>query len=419
MNSKNIVIIGSGTGGTLTANLLAKRLRKRIINQEIKLILLAENYGHYFQPASLDIAFKGANHRKFVKDEASLVRKEIRLMLERAVNIDLTNRTIDTDKERKVSYDYLVIATGAVAMPSSIPGLSEGSLNFHTSPEESAKIWKTLQKFERGRILIAIAGVPYKCPPSPNEAAFLIDEYFRKRGIRKNVEILFLTPYGRAYPSAAVSEVVDRLFQERGIEVVPYFNLESVDYALRKVYSYEGEEFRYDMLIAVPPHFGSPVIRASGIGDRDGWIPTNRTDMTIKSYDDAYAIGDATDIPISKSGVVAHLESVIVANNIFSEIEGMSEKYGYTGRINCPMEVGFGRAIFISGTYKSPPNPNNPSRIKYLMKRIFSKLYWNVLSGDLEWIFNLYFRDISYKTVRQGQYRHEAISEITKSSKTH
>lgn len=402
MSPKNIVIVGSGTGGTLTANLLAGRLRKRIRNGDLVITLLSENELHYFQPANLDIAFKGAKASKFYREQSRLIKPGVRLIHEAASQIDLSNRLVKLTQGGRIKYDYLVIATGSVAVPSAVPGLSEGGMNFHTGPEDASRIWGAIQEINKGRILIVIGGVPYKCPPSPNEAAFLLDEYFRKRGIRERVEITFLTPYARAYPALSISELVDRLFKERGIEVVPFFNLESVDPMQRKVYSYEGEEFRYDLLIAIPPHFGASLIRASEIGDKEGWIPTDKNDMTVLDYDDAYAIGDATDIPISKSGVVAHLESVVVSHNISSEIDGSDQKFGYNGRINCPMEVGFNRAIFISGSYDSPPKHQSPSLNKYLMKRLFGKFYWTVLSGNLEWVFSLYFGETKYKIKTGG-----------------
>jgi sulfide:quinone oxidoreductase len=418
LSPKNVLIIGSGTGGTLTANLLSKILKNKIKAGSLKITLVSESNRHYFQPANLDVAFRGADPSRYYRDISSLVKPRIDVVYDRVAQIDLSNRKVKLARRGLVSYDYLVIATGSVAEPEAVPGLAEASLNFHTSPENASKIWRAINRINSGRILVVIAGVPHKCPPSPNEAAFLLDEYFRKRGIREKVEIKFITPYGRAYPAHSVSEVVEELFRRRNIEVVTFFNLESVDHGRRRVYSYEGEEHAYDLLISVPPHFGASVVRSSGIGDREGWIPTDRNDMTVLDYDDVYAIGDATNIPISKSGVVAHLESGVVAYNIASEIDGSGDRYGYNGRINCPMEVGFKKAIFINGTYDSPPTKQDPSLIKYLMKRLFARFYWNVLSGDFEWVFNLYFGETKYLLKTRGPALHEVRREGGEAAET-
>ncbi|MDW8093381.1 MAG: hypothetical protein RMJ06_06875, partial [Nitrososphaerota archaeon] len=101
-------------------------------------------------------------------------------------------------------------------------------------------------------------------------------------------------------------------------------------------------------------------------------------------------IGDATDIPISKSGVVAHLEAITAAESIASQIEGTGRVYLYNGRINCPLEMGGKRAVFVSGTYTKQPERQPPSLTKYFMKRLFNRLYWTMLRGSLEPIFNAY-----------------------------
>ena len=126
-------------------------------------------------------------------------------------------------------YDYIVFATGAVARPELMPGLPEGSLNFHTGAAEAAKIWEALQRFKSGKVVVAITSVPHKCPPSPNEAAFMLDEFFRKRGVRRSVQVKFLTPYPRAYPAEHISEVIQPMFEKRGIELVPFFAADHVD----------------------------------------------------------------------------------------------------------------------------------------------------------------------------------------------
>ncbi len=388
---KRVVVVGSGSGGTLTANLLAHALKREIREGSASVDLIGESLHHPFQPANLDLAFKGASPERFVRPEQDLLREGVRFVADQVQEIDFTEHAVFTMSGRKLDYDNLVLATGAVANPALVPGLKEGSLNFHTGPADSQRIWQTLQTFKGGKVVVAVAGTPHKCPPSPNEAAFMLDEFFTERGIRDKVDIKFLTPYPRAYPAEKISEVVAPLFAERKIEVVPFFNVDSVDPALRKIYSLEGEEFEYDLLIAVPPHRGSKVIVDSGIGDEEGWIPADRGTMTVEGSDDVFAIGDATAIPISKSGVVAHLQSIVVADNILSDISGSSDRVRYNGRINCPMEVGDRRAIFVSSTYTSPPQDQKPSLVKYVEKRSFGIIYWRALNGSLEPIFNIFF----------------------------
>ncbi len=400
---QRVVVVGSGDGGTFTANLLASELRDEIKGGLVSLQLVGEYLKHPFQPGNLDIAFKGASPDKYVKDETELVRKEVDFIQDPAVKIDFQARSVTTKGGRALTYNYLVIATGAVADPSMIPGLAEGSMNFHTGPKDSQRIWEALQKFEGGAVVVAIAGTPHKCPPSPNEAAFMLDDYFRKKGIRDKVTIRFLTPDPRPYPAERISHVVEPMFKEKGIEVSTFFNVDSVDPKGKKINSMEGEVFDYDLLIAVPPHHGAKVIVDSGVGDQDGYVPTDRGTMRVFGQQGVYAIGDATNIPVSKSGVVAHLQSVVVAHNIVSEINGSPDLLEYNGRINCPMEVGSRKAIFVSATYTSPPTDQTPSMIKYVMKRSFAMIYWRALNGSLERVFDLFFGRTRFPATVQAE----------------
>jgi len=400
---QHVVVVGSGDGGTFTANLLAAELRDEIRGGLVSVHLIGEHLEHPFQPGNLDIAFKGAAPGSYVRDETELLRKGVDFIQDPAVRIDFRAKSVATRNGRTLSYDFLVIATGAVADPAKIPGLAEGSMNFHTGGKNARLIWDALQKFEGGTVVVAIAGTPHKCPPSPNEAAFMLDEFFRKRGIREKVKIRLLTPYPRPYPAEKISQVVGPMFEEKGIEVSTFFNVDSVDPKERKIYSLEGEASAYDMLIAIPPHHGADVIIDSGIGDEDGYVPTDKATMKVVGQEGVYCIGDATNIPVSKSGVVAHLQSVVVAHNIVAEIEKSKRFLSYNGRINCPMEVGHHRAIFVSATYTSPPADQSPSLVKYYMKRSFAMIYWRALNGSLEWMFDIFFGQTRFPVAEQDR----------------
>jgi sulfide:quinone oxidoreductase len=387
----NVVVVGGGSGGTLSANLLSKQLAHEIHAGQVSVFLVSGSQHHIFQPGYLHVAFTGQDPAELVREERSLAKRDVRLVEQPAERIDLQTETVTLASGEKLPYDYLIIATGSVPNSKAIPGLSEAALNFHTSPEESRKIWDAIQQFDGGHVVVGIAGVPHKCPPSPNEAAFLMDDYFTKRGIREKVKLTFLTPYPRPYPAEPMSRVVEPLFQKRSIEVVTFFNVESVDPAKREMYSLEGETVAYDLLLMVPPHRGADVIVRSGIGDADGWIPTDKNTMRISGYENAYAVGDATNIPISKTGVTAHLEAITATNNIISAIRHRNELSKYNGRIHCPFEMGSGKAAFVIGSYETPVKEVHPTRMSYMMKKGFAKFYWQTLSGNWDWIFDVYF----------------------------
>jgi len=144
-STTNIVVVGGGTGGTLAANLLAKELRNEIHDGDVRVILVSASRQHIFQPNYLHIAFKNQDPKEIVREESSLVRREVSLVEESAQRIDLSDRKVTLASGETLSHDYLVIATGSVPNPSAVPGLAEGSFNFHTSPEDSKRIWDAIQ----------------------------------------------------------------------------------------------------------------------------------------------------------------------------------------------------------------------------------------------------------------------------------
>jgi len=387
----DILIVGGGTGGTLAANLLSKQFAVEIADNDIQVTLVTNSKFHVFQPGLLEVAFEGKSPDSIVREERPLVNRKVSYIEEKVERIDLRKHEVFLSSGKILHYDYVILATGSVPDPDSIPGLRAASLNFHTSTQESLKIWNTLKEFEKGRIVVGIAGVPHKCPPSPNEATFLLDDYLRKNSKRDHAKITFLTPYPRPYPAEPMSKVVEPLFEKRGIEVVTFFNLESVDPIKKELYSLEGDTVQYDVLIMVPPHRGADVIVKSGIGDREGWIPTDKQTMKILDYENAYAIGDCTNIPVSKTGVTAHLEAKVATNNIISSIKELGMLHKYTGRINCPFEMGSGKAAFVIGSYEMPVKGIHPSRIRHMMKKGFERVYWRSLSGNLDWLLDKYF----------------------------
>lgn len=399
---KRLAVVGGGTGGTFTANMLSAKLRERVRAGEVEILLVGEGFRHHFQPANMDIAFRGAHPDDQSRSEMDLLKPEVKFIPDPARRIDLDERTIDTEGGDHFKYDRVVIATGSEANPRLVSGLAEGSVNFHTSPINAMKVWESLRNLRKGRIGVLIAGVPHKCPPAPDEAVLLIEEQARRWGIRGDVEITLLTPYARAYPAAKISRIIAPIFDERGIKMMPFFNVDYVDPAAKRAYSLEGDEYAYDLLIAIPPHRGARVVRDSGLGDGEGWIKTDRRTMKIQGHDDAFAIGDATNIPISKSGMVAHQESKVVAANLAAEVDGEDRVLDYNGRLSCPVAVGNRRAFIISGTYDKPVSGQAPSLLKYEMMRGFGAIYWSALTGGWEWMLDAYLGPTSEEEPRKS-----------------
>jgi sulfide:quinone oxidoreductase len=275
-----------------------------------------------------------------------------------------------------------VLATGSRIVPESIEHFDTEAHHFY-SAEAAARLRATLDRFDGGRILIGIAGMPYKCPPAPLEVAFLLEAELRDRGMRGRTSIDFCSPIGRAFTIESVSEMATPILEAKHIELHTFFNVEAIDPERKVVLSLEGEELGYDLLILVPPHKGQQFLMDSGLAPAPGgWLPTDRHTLRVAGYDDIYALGDATDLPLSKAGSTAHFEAPVVAERIAAAVEGRApagKHVDYHGRVMCFFEIGDGKGTLLQFDYDHPPRPPKPNQLWHLGKIVFNKTYWHTV----------------------------------------
>jgi sulfide:quinone oxidoreductase len=375
------VILGGGVGGTLVANLLVRKLRYDIDRHEASVTLVDEMGNHVYQPGFMYIAMGGERAEKLVRPERSLLDEEVQLDVGRAVRIDEAKSRIEMEDGSFIGYDQLVIATGSRIVPEEIEHFGEEAHHFYTA-DAALKLRHALDAFTGGRIVIGIAGMPYKCPPAPLEVAFLIESELRERGLREKSEMHYCSPIGRAFTIESVSEMATPILAEKGIELHTFFNVEAIDPKRKVVQSLEGEELPYDLLILVPPHRGSKLVIDSGLAPASGWLPTDHHTLQVGGRPNVYALGDATDLPLSKAGSTAHFEAPIVAERIAATVQDREPKgkhASYTGKVMCFFEVGDGKGTLLQFDYDHPPRPPKPNRFWHLGKIVFNKTYWHTV----------------------------------------
>ena len=368
---KKVVVLGGGVGGTIVANLLAKRLRP----DEAEITLVDKTGKHVYQPGFVYVAFENLAPRKLVRDERRLLRKRVRLVRGEAVRIDPEARKVHLADGTALEYDRLVLALGARLTPDELPGFKEAAQHFY-SLDAASRLRTALESFRGGKVVVTVASVPYKCPPAPSEAACQLDYYFTRRGIRDKVDIHFLSPLSRVFPLEPVNPVVEQIFAKHDIRSTIFFNVESIDTGKRIVNSIEGESVPYDLLIMVPPHRGAKVVEDSGLGDRGGWLPTDKYTLRSKAHPDIFGLGDCTDVPVSKSGAAAHFEAKVVAKSIVADLRGQPAPLKYDGRVTCYCDAGYHKGISMSFDYEHPPVPPPLGLKDWLGKQILNRAYW-------------------------------------------
>jgi len=376
---EKVLIVGGGAGGLILANSLdLDQYDVTVVDKEAE---------HYYQPWYLYVAFKGSK-RKISRPISKLLKPGIRFVRDTIKEIDLDNKKAYGSYEVIYSYDHIIVATGTSPDPNVIPGLSQiynQVGDFHSNLQNSRKLWNSVKNFKGGNIVFGMASPVCKCPPSPIEGVLLLEEYLNKKGLRSKTKITYFTPYPRAYPAEPMNRIVEPMLKERGIEVMPFFDLDMVDTENRKIKSIEGDELNYDLPIIIPPCKGTKIKFRQDVKDEDGFIKADKYTMRIKGYDDAYAVGDVNNLPTSKTGVTAHLEAKVVANLI----QGIYDKF--TGRINCPFDMGYGKATFVIADYENPVVEYPPSRTKHFMKMSMARIYWLTLKGYMDPVFDFYF----------------------------
>jgi sulfide:quinone oxidoreductase len=375
-----ILVVGGGTGGTIVANNLARRLSAEIRARKVRITMLSASDKHMYQPGLLYVAFGQMAPDQLYRDQASLLESNIDFHVDPVEQFQLDQQKVITKSGKVHEYDILVIATGSRIVPEQIPGLAEGAETFYT--EASAiKMFKRLRELEEGTVAVVV-GVPHKCPIAPVELIFALHDYFKARGIRDKIKIKYHYPIGRIHTIQNVATWAKPEFERMGIEYETLFNVKEVDVKNKVVKSEEDTETQYDLLIAIPPHRGMEVIEKSNLGE-GGWIPTDRYKLTMNGHDNVYVLGDTTNLPVSKTGSAAHFEAEVISENIASIIKIGAPVRDYDGKVYCFIEAGHDRATYAMFNYLNPPDLKPPSKPMHWFKMAYNQMYWTSVRGLL------------------------------------
>lgn len=376
---KTILILGGGIGGIVAATELRKKLPS--LHRIVVIERLAD---HVFPPSLLWVASGARDAKQISKPISSLARKGIEVIQGTIEKIDAEKKAVMVDGTQHHG-DYLIIATGAELAPETVPGLKAAGHNLY-SLEGAQSIRNASLKLNKGKVVVLVCSMPFKCPAAPYEAAMLLESDFRKRGLARNVSVEIYSPEPGPMPVTGpeVSQQVRTMVESKGVTYFPQYAVKEVDPVAREIHFTNGEEKPFDLLVYIPPHRAPTVVREAGLLGENGWIPVDRFTLATK-FQDVYAIGDIAGIPLSngkplpKAGVLAHGQAEVVANNIVVAINGAGSTASFNGHGECFLEVGDGMAGMGKGNFYAEPNPdikmNRPGRLLHFGKILFEK-YW-------------------------------------------
>lgn len=389
---KHLVILGAGTAGTMMANHLNHHLKK----PEWKISIIDEKKEHHYQPGYLFLPFDIYTPEDIVKTIEEFIPKHVDLVKGSIEKVIPSDNKVKMADGTELNYDVLIVATGAKIAPEEIEGMKgvewhKSVFDFYTF-EGALALRNKLRDWKGGKLVVHITEMPIKCPVAPLEFAFLADSFFKHKHMRDKVEITYVTPLSGAFTKPKATEALEHLLAEKGIKIESDFAIEQVDNEQKEIVDYGGRRIPFDLLVTVPTNKGDEVIERSGMGDDLNYVPTHKATLQSKNYENIFVLGDASNIPASKAGSVAHFEAEILTDNILHFIKGEPLKEEFDGHANCFIETGNGKALLIDFNYTHEPVEGSfpfpgvgplrllkESRMNHMGKLAFRWIYWNVL----------------------------------------
>jgi len=408
-----VLIIGGGTAGIMVAS----QLKRKNANLEIGLIEPSDK--HYYQPAWTLV---GANTYKFsdtVRPMASLIPKGVDWIKEYADIFKPEHNAVVTKNGTELTYDYLVVVPGLKIAPELVEGLPEAMekgvvCSNYTDPNHT---WETLKNFKGGTALFTQPTTPIKCGGAPQKIMYLADDYFRKKGVRKNTDIVFALPSGSIFGVKIIADTLMNVVDRKDINVRFFHKLVKVD-ADKKIawyeidkdltaggcvtiadgdvasldrdiqYNYkdvkvtrEGDRFgiHFDMMHLAPPQCAPDFIRNSPLAAETGWVSVNPKTTQHTKYPNIFSLGDVSNLPTSKTGAAIRKQVPVTVANIIKliEVEGLSSKE-YKGYTSCPLVTGYGKMVLAEFDYEKNFEPDPKLKKFPLMINDSSKEHWRL-----------------------------------------
>ena len=211
-----IVILGAGTGGTLTAN----RLRRAYGSDEASITVIDQDDAHVYQPGLLFVPFGLTQPEDIIRPRGRQLHAGIDYQTTGIDHVDVTERAVVLADGSTLDYDVLVVATGSVLAPDETEGLTgpgwlENIFTFYT-PEGAAGLEEALRWFDHGRLVVNVVEMPIKCPVAPLEFCFLADWFLRESGVRDAVELTYVTPLDAAFTKPVAARKLGGMLAETG-----------------------------------------------------------------------------------------------------------------------------------------------------------------------------------------------------------
>ncbi len=411
-----IVIIGAGTGGIMTASQFLKK------NPKLDIAIIDPADTHYYQPAWTLVGVNAYDFDKTAKPMSEVIPKGATWIKDFVTGFQPEKNAITTKENGEISYDYLVVSPGLAMEPSMIEGLEEALdkgvvCSNYTNPKHT---WEVIKNFKGGNAIFTQPTTPIKCGGAPQKIAYLASDYFRKKGILDKTNVVFATPGSVIFGVKPIADTLNKVIARYGIHFKPFYAPVKVDSENKIVtFKFVGDnenqcvinegglkekrtgdhfiEMPFDMLHLAPPQAAPKFVRESSLVNEAGWLDVDHYTLQHNKYDNIFGLGDVAALPTAKTGAAIRKQVPVVINNILHLMKG--ESLGdkkYNGYSSCPLVTALGKMVLAEFDYKGnfTPDPNLKKmlifdsskehwRLWILKKYILPYLYWNkMLKGE-------------------------------------
>ena len=406
-----VLIIGGGTGGIMTA----AQLRRK--DKHLSITILEPSDTHAYQPAWTLVGAGAFKFSKTKRSEASLIPPGVEWIKDFATTFDPDKNIVHTRQSGSIRYEVLVLATGIQMDVDALPGLREAlnTDNVCSNYLDPEKTFEVLKRFKGGNAVFTQPATPIRCGGAPQKIMYLAEEFFAKSGVRSQTNVIFATPGTVIFGTKDFADELNRILKKKKVHFKPFYKPVHID-AVKKEITFEyikkdsnvtedmldkqiGETRNdehlvtvpYDMLHMAPPQSAPDFIKQSPFAYQDspnkGWIKVDIKTLQNPDYPNVFALGDSAALPTAKTGAAIRKQAPVVVENVLRVLKQLSiSEKTYDGYSSCPIVTGYGKMLLCEFKYDNIRS-SDPllSRFVNLAKEQWSM--WILKKYGLPWLY--------------------------------
>ncbi|MFD2564372.1 NAD(P)/FAD-dependent oxidoreductase [Aquimarina rubra] len=404
-----ILIIGGGTGGIMTA---AQFLKK---DKNLDIGVIEPSNTHYYQPAWTLVGAGTYDFDKTARPMSKVMPKGVAWIKDYTTGFDPENNSVSTKSSGNLTYDYLVVSPGLVMDTSLIEGLQEALdkgvvCSNYMDPKHT---WEVIKNFKGGNAVFTQPTTPIKCGGAPQKTAYLAADYFKKKGLLNKTNVVFATPGSVIFGVKPIRETLMKVIHRYGIHFKPFYAPFKIDADKQIIYfKYTAPadkrseiangnmllekkvkddiiEMPFDMLHLAPPQTAPKFIKESILANEQGWLDVDQYSLQHVKYKNIFGIGDVTSAPTAKTGAAIRKQVPVVVDNISLLMrQKEATNTSYNGYSSCPLVTGYGKMVLGEFDYNNNFTPD--PKLKQLLIFDSSKEHWRL------WILKKYMLPYLY-----------------------